>query len=121
MTSVEPMRHTAFASDPIRLPILPSSAAPTLASQHDDPMDVSANPASSMGPPPQTQVVPERATPASQGVGEQDAPPQSNGTPVAPVGAAAAGQQPKVVQTAFIHKLYKYGASIVAVGAVEES
>ena len=26
------------------------------------------------------------------------------------VGAAAAAQQPKVVQTAFIHKLYKYGS-----------
>lgn len=25
------------------------------------------------------------------------------------IGAAAAAQQPKVVQTAFIHKLYKYG------------
>jgi hypothetical protein len=32
--------------------------------------------------------------------------PNGNGNP-APVGAAAAAQQPKVVQTAFIHKLYK--------------
>ena len=29
-----------------------------------------------------------------------------------PVGAAAAAQQPKVVQTAFIHKLYKYAALV---------
>lgn len=32
---------------------------------------------------------------------------QSNGGFNQPVGAAAAAQQPKVVQTAFIHKLYK--------------
>jgi hypothetical protein len=32
--------------------------------------------------------------------------PNGNGNS-APVGAAAAAQQPKVVQTAFIHKLYK--------------
>lgn len=32
----------------------------------------------------------------------------SNGGPSQPTGAAAAAQQPKVVQTAFIHKLYKY-------------
>lgn len=33
--------------------------------------------------------------------------PNNNG-PNQAVGAAAAAQQPKVVQTAFIHKLYKY-------------
>lgn len=32
----------------------------------------------------------------------------TNNPPNAAVGAAAAAQQPKVVQTAFIHKLYKY-------------
>lgn len=29
-----------------------------------------------------------------------------------PVGAAAAAQQPKVVQTAFIHKLYRWGKTM---------
>jgi hypothetical protein len=33
--------------------------------------------------------------------------PTTNGGSGQPVGAAAAAQQPKVVQTAFIHKLYK--------------
>ncbi|TKA28378.1 hypothetical protein B0A50_03845 [Salinomyces thailandicus] len=38
----------------------------------------------------------------AQGQGQQP----SNGTASQPMGAAAAAQQPKVVQTAFIHKLY---------------
>lgn len=38
--------------------------------------------------------------------------PNSNG-PNQTVGAAAAAQQPKVVQTAFIHKLYKYAPFLV--------
>lgn len=32
----------------------------------------------------------------------------TNGSSAQPTGAAAAAQQPKVVQTAFIHKLYKF-------------
>jgi hypothetical protein len=32
----------------------------------------------------------------------------NHAVPVQAIGAAAAAQQPKVVQTAFIHKLYKY-------------
>lgn len=32
----------------------------------------------------------------------------NHATPSQTIGAAAAAQQPKVVQTAFIHKLYKY-------------
>ena len=38
---------------------------------------------------------------APKGVGPQGPPPNQ------PTGAAAAAQQPKVVQTAFIHKLYR--------------
>jgi hypothetical protein len=34
--------------------------------------------------------------------------PSNHATHTQAIGAAAAAQQPKVVQTAFIHKLYKY-------------
>lgn len=41
------------------------------------------------------------------GPGDQQQHEDANGTSSQPVGAAAAAQLPKVVQTAFIHKLYK--------------
>lgn len=37
-----------------------------------------------------------------------DSTPSQSTSPNHPIGAAAAGQQPKVVQTAFIHKLYRF-------------
>jgi hypothetical protein len=40
-----------------------------------------------------------------------------NGSSATAVGAAAAAQQPKVVQTAFIHKLYKWVAPALLVAA----
>ena len=40
--------------------------------------------------------------------GSGEAANSNNNGPNQAVGAAAAAQQPKVVQTAFIHKLYKY-------------
>jgi hypothetical protein len=109
MTSVESMRHSPFSPDPIRIPILPSSAAVALPQQQSIPMDLSSNASSSMGPPPQSQPASERVISSNHTAGESDAMFTSNGTTAAPVGAAAAAQQPKVVQTAFIHKLYKYG------------
>ncbi|KAH9809592.1 transcription factor, partial [Teratosphaeria destructans] len=44
--------------------------------------------------------------PSSERPQESTPQPESNGGGSQPVGAAAAAQQPKVVQTAFIHKLY---------------
>lgn len=70
-------------------------------------MDISSNGPSTMGPPPQSQPAAERTTQSNHASAEPDAPATSNGAATAPVGAAAAAQQPKVVQTAFIHKLYK--------------
>ncbi|QIW95175.1 hypothetical protein AMS68_000693 [Peltaster fructicola] len=61
-------------------------------SESDDAMDVTPPATTNMGPPPST----------STAEASQEGQP-SNGLPV---GAAAAAQQPKIVQTAFIHKLY---------------
>lgn len=41
-----------------------------------------------------------------------------NNGPSQAIGAAAAAQQPKVVQTAFIHKLYKYVCRTASYGVV---
>ena len=69
-------------------------------------MDVTQGHASSMGPPILNSPNGDRTNePSQHGHGEQQ---QSTiGGVNQPVGAAAAAQQPKVVQTAFIHKLYK--------------
>ena len=98
----------SFARD---IPILSSPAADK--STIGDPMDVTHSPRQSMGPP---TMGPHREKAVEQPLSSpQDplphAPPAaahlSNGVVNPPVGAAAAAQQPKVVQTAFIHKLYK--------------
>jgi hypothetical protein len=69
-------------------------------------MDTSQSQGSSMGPPTLSSPNGDRAEQTPPGQGEQQQ--QSvNGGSSQPVGAAAAAQQPKVVQTAFIHKLYK--------------
>lgn len=68
-----------------------------------DPMDVT--PSTNMGPPAQSSPVTDR-NPNSQ-LSASDNEPTTNGAGATSVGAAAAAQQPKVVQTAFIHKLYK--------------
>lgn len=127
MASVgEPLRRSPFPAEqrpynppPTRtLPILPSAAAHT--SSAGDPMDVSQSHqqaqqppqsqqhhTSSMGPP---LLSPNGERPGEQQHGEQQAAGSSSGQTASqshPVGAAAAAQQPKVVQTAFIHKLYK--------------
>ncbi|RQM04730.1 hypothetical protein DH86_00004331, partial [Scytalidium sp. 3C] len=88
---------------PIVQPSTVQTAAPP---STGDPMDVS-NPASQMMAPP-TRSSPE---PGANGAhengssGEQQTNSSSAG-PNAAAAAAAGAQQPKVVQTAFIHKLY---------------
>lgn len=109
MASVAEARRSPFAADAHALahnpnpnpslhkpiPILPSSAS-TLAPPRD-PMDLAPTAPSAMGPP------------ALNGADlNGDAGTTSpNGSLAPTVGAAAAAQQPKVIQTAFIHKLYK--------------
>jgi hypothetical protein len=67
-------------------------------------MDTNQNHTPPMGPP-------MNSSPNGDRMSEQPGSDQlhhtSNGGSSQPVGAAAAAQQPKVVQTAFIHKLYK--------------
>jgi hypothetical protein len=67
-------------------------------------MDVSQSQPASMGPP---QSSPNGERHQDQHQTEQPGQNGHNGSSAQLVGAAAAAQQPKVVQTAFIHKLYK--------------
>lgn len=101
------------------LPILPSSAAQYR--DQGDRMDMTQsgqqqqqqshhshhsqlNAQTNMGPPPSSPNGDRTSEHHTSGGQYSD---QSNGNFNQPVGAAAAAQQPKVVQTAFIHKLYK--------------
>lgn len=71
-------------------------------------MDITSSNMPSMGPP--TRISPEDDTNSmseQMGMGQME---QGHGNiagPSAAAAAAAGAQQPKVVQTAFIHKLYK--------------
>ncbi|KAI6888787.1 hypothetical protein KC318_g21524, partial [Hortaea werneckii] len=75
------------------------------------PQNASNAPTASMGPPtirsPKDERPPEQPPQHAHSDQHLQPPHQSaNGSGGQPVGAAAAAQQPKVVQTAFIHKLY---------------
>ena len=91
------------------IPILPSSVSITAKS--DDAMDTSQSQSIAMASPvihsPNGNQAQEQTSPS---LNEHASNSQSltNGGSSQPVGAAAAVQQPKVVQTAFIHKLYRY-------------
>jgi hypothetical protein len=115
----EPLRRSPFPAEgrsyqppPTRtLPILPSAvAAPQLGNA--EPMDVSQpqSQTTSMGPPLLSPNVERLGDQASGGQNQSEGMGMRNGQSpyhAPPTGAAAAAQQPKVVQTAFIHKLYK--------------
>ena len=78
---------------------------------HGEPMDMTPSPGS-MGPPTQNSPDAEHTLGAGTTLGS-DVGPMSTGQVPNGVSAAAAtsSQQPKVVQTAFIHKLYKCAVS----------
>ncbi|KAF3049786.1 hypothetical protein E8E11_009103 [Didymella keratinophila] len=118
MASVAEARRSPFSGDHNpnmhrSIPILPSSGS--LAPPQDR-MDITPSSTSAMGPPSLTAPSTDRQhlTPTHQthaqsqlANGDSDNNAQnSNGSSAPAVGAAAAAQQPKVVQTAFIHKLY---------------
>lgn len=90
------------------IPILPSSTKP-MEPPHEDPMDMTPTASVAMGPPGHSSPEMETAGPLSNG-NYGEAPHMQNGNIGNGMSAAAAtsSQQPKVVQTAFIHKLYKY-------------
>jgi hypothetical protein len=85
------------------LPILSSSSANASRSSPDK-MDVSQPQVAPMGPP---QSSPNGERQSEQNQSEHQGQNGQNGASGQLIGAAAAAQQPKVVQTAFIHKLYK--------------
>ncbi|PIA98004.1 Transcription factor SFL1 [Cercospora beticola] len=87
--------HQSHSSKTI--PILPSASL----SSQGDPMDVSQSSNAPMAPPSSTSPNGDKSRDQQQH-DQEDA----NGNSSQPTGAAAAAQQPKVVQTAFIHKLY---------------
>lgn len=94
------------------IPILPSAAADT--ARGGEAMDVNQHQpalASSMAPPalssPNGDRPPEHHAQPGGDQQQQQQHLTTNGGPPQPIGAAAAAQQPKVIQTAFIHKLYK--------------
>jgi hypothetical protein len=107
-------RGSPFSSDsdprqtsrtmPLRQPPLVKTSPPS----PGDPMDVTTPTTATMGPPARTSEEAE-GNGISEHMGAGDQP--STGTlatgPSAAAAAAAGAQQPKVVQTAFIHKLYK--------------
>ncbi|KAL9076083.1 MAG: hypothetical protein Q9161_001130 [Pseudevernia consocians] len=106
------MGRSPFSGDPQQngghrnIPILPSSTKP-VESTHEDPMDMTPTASAVMGPPGHSSPEMETAGPLSNG-NHGEATPMQNGTSGNGMSAAAAtsSQQPKVVQTAFIHKLY---------------
>lgn len=88
------------------LPILTSSTQP-VGSPQGDPMDVTLPAPVMMAPPVHSSPdMDQVATNTSDGHGEVHSNNMLSGTGLG-ASAAAAAQQPKVVQTAFIHKLYK--------------
>lgn len=110
------MVRSPFAGDPQQnlanrnVPILPSSTRQS--DNAGEPIDLTPPASASMGPPGHINSSPEddHGGPLSNG-NYGDATHTHNGTHGNGLSAAAAtsSQQPKVVQTAFIHKLYKYG------------
>lgn len=111
-SATEPLNANTFQSNTLgydthverSIPILPSIAAPV--TESDNVMDTSQNPVGSMDPLTLNGADGEEMNELTPTPGHEHH--QSiNGGGGLPVGAAAAAQQPKVVQTAFIHKLYK--------------
>ncbi|KAI9699518.1 MAG: hypothetical protein M1820_007149 [Bogoriella megaspora] len=112
MTTAEPFQRNPFTmmdhspNMQKSIPILPSTSATSSASPVDA-MDVtpSHSGSSSMGPPVQNSPNGDRSSEQNTNISPSETP-TTNGNTAPAVGAAAVAQQPKVVQTAFIHKLY---------------
>lgn len=104
------MGNSTIGQSAVRsLPIIQPPSIHTSAPSPGDPMEVGETtpPASAlMGPPSRTSPDEANGHHEHTGSGDQLAPGSMAG-PNAAAAAAAGSQQPKVVQTAFIHKLYK--------------
>ena len=121
------MGRSPFSGDPQQngshrnTPILPSCAK-SMEPAHEDAMDMTPTASAAMGPPGHSS--PEMDTAGSLGNGNYgEATHMQNGATSNGMSAAAAtsSQQPKVVQTAFIHKLYKYKTSAFSNGLVADA
>ncbi|ORX99563.1 HSF-type DNA-binding-domain-containing protein [Clohesyomyces aquaticus] len=111
MASTAEMRRSPFSLDPHSqgmhkaIPILPSSTGTSTLTPPRDPMQVDITPTvPTMGPPILSSPVGDRNGSGQTANGDSDS--ATNGASTPAIGAAAAASQPKVVQTAFIHKLY---------------
>ena len=113
-TATEPFQRIPFSGGDHTsgmqrsIPILPSNTANQASPSGVDAMELtpSHNSSSSMGPPVLSSPNGDRLT-VENGNGGASEHLTTNGSSAPAVGAAAVAQQPKVVQTAFIHKLYK--------------
>lgn len=113
-----PPSRTPVASDAPpgktrQLPVLSSSVPHSARHSMGDPMDVTpaSTPATGAGAPVHSSDGDRpgaNKTLTSNGSGDHSNVNRNHTPPGQAIGAAAAAQQPKVVQTAFIHKLYKY-------------
>lgn len=93
------------------VPILPSSSKPGEVppeTHHEDPMDLTPPAAAAMGPPNSSPEMDNTSGPVNGAYGEISHGHNEAITNGVSAAAATSSQQPKVVQTAFIHKLYKY-------------
>jgi hypothetical protein len=112
MASAADARRSPFSLDPHHqgmhkaIPILPSSSGSSTLTPPRDAMDITPSPLPVMGPPILSSPVAERNNGIQSLHGDDSSGMNGGSTPA--IGAAAAAQQPKVVQTAFIHKLYKW-------------
>lgn len=121
MSRAEGLTRSPFSGDPNyhggqrHIPILPSSTAPSNTfSPQPDMMDASPTSTPAMGPPVNSSPEMEHESTSiinnsNNNNGETTAITNGVGGGSLSAAAAASSQQPKVVQTAFIHKLYKYG------------
>lgn len=112
-STLERAQQSPFLSDPdpsqmVRtIPILQPPILHTSAPSPGDPMEVTPPSSAMMAPPVRTSPEGE-ANGAHDHMMMSDQPHTGSlAGPNAAAAAAAGGQQPKVVQTAFIHKLYK--------------
>lgn len=101
------MTNASSDSSTRTVPILHPSIQ-TATSSPGDPMDVTSPTMAAMGPPARSSPEDEaNGVRDHAGIAEEQGPNANMLGPNAAVAAQAGAQQPKVVQTAFIHKLYK--------------
>jgi hypothetical protein len=120
--TVEPIGRNPFAPEPSfngarHIPILPSSTTSTTFSQSDvmditPPASASINQPGTSSPEAEPEGQKLKGGDHNQGINGSQGDATGGGVGMAngatlSAAAAASGQQPKVVQTAFIHKLYK--------------